>query len=113
MLGSLLCVGPAFWRSVPDEGSASEDRSASPSIEDKDSGLFLLRKDSERRAILYKILKEEQNEVASNLQDCIAQVISLQLSFSHVKRKMTSQVVLVLFWKLINEGARTVPSEYL
>lgn len=63
--------------SVPDEGSAPEDRSASPSVEDKDSGLFLLRKDSERRAILYKILKEEQDKVASNLQECLAQVISL------------------------------------
>ncbi|NXD72317.1 M3K15 kinase, partial [Eolophus roseicapillus] len=73
--------------SAPDEGSASEDRSASPSIEDKDSGLFLLRKDSERRAILYKILKEEQNKVASNLQDCIAQSSEeLQLSVAHIKQ---------------------------
>ncbi|XP_073212856.1 mitogen-activated protein kinase kinase kinase 15 isoform X5 [Lepidochelys kempii] len=60
--------------SVPDENSALEDRSASPSLEDRDSGLFLLRKDSERRAILYKILKEEQNKVAANLQECLAQV---------------------------------------
>ncbi|XP_015741761.1 mitogen-activated protein kinase kinase kinase 15 isoform X1 [Coturnix japonica] len=55
--------------------------------EDKDSGLFLLRKDSERRAILYKILKEEQNKVASNLQDCIAQSSEeLQLSMAHIKQ---------------------------
>ncbi|XP_041328410.1 mitogen-activated protein kinase kinase kinase 15 isoform X2 [Pyrgilauda ruficollis] len=73
--------------SVPDEGSASEDRSASPSVEDKDSGLFLLRKDSERRAILYKILKEEQDKVASNLQECIAQSSEkLQLSVDHIKQ---------------------------
>lgn len=83
--------------SVPDEGSAPEDRSASPSVEDKDSGLFLLRKDSERRAILYKILKEEQDKVASNLQECIAQVISLQLTFSRLKGKIMSQVKLFLF----------------
>ncbi|XP_019477383.1 mitogen-activated protein kinase kinase kinase 15-like isoform X2 [Meleagris gallopavo] len=82
----------AHLLSVPDESLALEDRSFSPSSEDKDSGLFLLRKDSERRAILYKILKEEQNKVASNLQDCIAQVISFQLFFSCFKRKMTSQV---------------------
>lgn len=56
-----------FVRSVPDESSAS-------SPEDRDPGLFLLRKDSERRAILYKILWEEQNQVASNLQECVAQV---------------------------------------
>ncbi|KAJ7396545.1 Mitogen-activated protein kinase kinase kinase 15 [Pitangus sulphuratus] len=73
--------------SVPDEGSVSEDRSASPSVEDKDSGLFLLRKDSERRAILYKILKEEQDKVASNLQECIAQSSEeLQLSVVHIKQ---------------------------
>lgn len=56
-----------FVRSVPDESAAS-------SPEDRDPGLFLLRKDSERRAILYKILWEEQNQVASNLQECVAQV---------------------------------------
>ncbi|XP_074850086.1 mitogen-activated protein kinase kinase kinase 15 isoform X2 [Carettochelys insculpta] len=73
--------------SVPDENSASEDRSASPSFEDRDSGLFLLRKDSERRAILYKILKEEQNKVASNLQECLAQnAEELQLSVNHIKQ---------------------------
>ncbi|NXR17582.1 M3K15 kinase, partial [Cinclus mexicanus] len=73
--------------SIPDEGSASEDRSVSPSVEDKDSGLFLLRKDSERRAILYKILKEEQDKVASNLQECIAQSSEkLQLSVDHIKQ---------------------------
>ncbi|NXL94284.1 M3K15 kinase, partial [Alectura lathami] len=77
----------AHLLSVPDEGLAAEDRSASPSSEDKDSGLFLLRKDSERRAILYKILKEEQNEVASNLQDCIAQSSEeLRLSMAHIKQ---------------------------
>ncbi|CAM4403387.1 unnamed protein product [Caretta caretta] len=73
--------------SVPDENSALEDRSASPSLEDRDSGLFLLRKDSERRAILYKILKEEQNKVASNLQECLAQNSEeLQLSVTHIKQ---------------------------
>lgn len=66
-----------FWCSVPDESSVSDERSASPSLEEKDSGLFLLRKDSERRAILYKILNEEQNQVASNLQECVAQVGTL------------------------------------
>uniref|UniRef100_A0A8C5X280 mitogen-activated protein kinase kinase kinase n=1 Tax=Malurus cyaneus samueli TaxID=2593467 RepID=A0A8C5X280_9PASS len=55
--------------SVPDE-----DRSTSPS-------------DSERRAILFKILKEEQEKVASNLQECIAQSSEeLQLSVDHIKQ---------------------------
>ncbi|XP_045850849.1 mitogen-activated protein kinase kinase kinase 15 isoform X2 [Meles meles] len=66
--------------SVPDESSAS-------SPEDRDPGLFLLRKDSERPAILYKILWEEQNQVASNLQECVAQSSEdLQLSVGHIKQ---------------------------
>ncbi|KAM9172812.1 mitogen-activated protein kinase kinase kinase 15 isoform 2-T2 [Pangshura tecta] len=78
---------PISHLSVPDENSALEDRSASPSLEDRDSGLFLLRKDSERRAILYKILKEEQNKVASNLQECLTQNSEeLQLSVTHIKQ---------------------------
>ncbi|XP_032633862.1 mitogen-activated protein kinase kinase kinase 15 isoform X1 [Chelonoidis abingdonii] len=78
---------PISHLSVPDENSALEDRSASPSLEDRDSGLFLLMKDSERRAILYKILKEEQNKVASNLQECLSQNSEeLQLSVTHIKQ---------------------------
>uniref|UniRef100_A0A4W2IFK2 mitogen-activated protein kinase kinase kinase n=1 Tax=Bos indicus x Bos taurus TaxID=30522 RepID=A0A4W2IFK2_BOBOX len=73
--------------SVPDESSALEDRSAASSPEDRDPGLFLLRKDSERRAILYKILWEEQNQVASNLQECVAQSSEeLHLSVGHIKQ---------------------------
>ncbi|XP_057574451.1 mitogen-activated protein kinase kinase kinase 15 [Hippopotamus amphibius kiboko] len=73
--------------SVPDESSASEDRSTASSPEDRDPGLFLLRKDSERRAILYKILWEEQNQVASNLQECVAQSSEeLHLSVGHIKQ---------------------------
>ncbi|KAL1286802.1 MAP3K15 [Ovibos moschatus] len=73
--------------SVPNESSALEDRSAASSPEDRDPGLFLLRKDSERRAILYKILWEEQNQVASNLQECVAQSSEeLHLSVGHIKQ---------------------------
>ncbi|XP_053434938.1 mitogen-activated protein kinase kinase kinase 15 [Nycticebus coucang] len=73
--------------SVPDESLASEDRSTNLSPEDRDPGLFLLRKDSERRAILYKILWEEQNQVASNLQECVAQSSEeLHLSVGHIKQ---------------------------
>ncbi|XP_030789761.1 mitogen-activated protein kinase kinase kinase 15 isoform X2 [Rhinopithecus roxellana] len=73
--------------SVPDESSALEDRGLASSPEDRDPGLFLLRKDSERRAILYKILWEEQNQVASNLQECVAQSSEeLHLSVGHIKQ---------------------------
>ncbi|XP_021788265.2 mitogen-activated protein kinase kinase kinase 15 isoform X1 [Papio anubis] len=73
--------------SVPDESSALEDRGLASSPEDRDPGLFLLRKDSERRAILYKILWEEQNQVVSNLQECVAQSSEeLHLSVGHIKQ---------------------------
>nr|XP_044619414.1 mitogen-activated protein kinase kinase kinase 15 [Equus asinus] len=73
--------------SVPDESSVLEDRSAASSPEDRDPGLFLLRKDSERRAILYRILWEEQNQVASNLLECVAQGSEeLHLSVGHIKQ---------------------------
>ncbi|XP_059767640.1 mitogen-activated protein kinase kinase kinase 15 isoform X2 [Balaenoptera ricei] len=73
--------------SVPDESSASEDQSTASSLEDRDPGLFLLRKDRERRAILYRILWEQRNQVASNLQECVAQSSEeLHLSVGHIKR---------------------------
>lgn len=73
--------------SVPDESSALEDRNTALSPEERDPGLFLLRKDSERRAILYRILWEEQNQVASNLQECVVQSSEeLLLSVGHIKQ---------------------------
>ncbi|XP_036376653.1 LOW QUALITY PROTEIN: mitogen-activated protein kinase kinase kinase 15 [Megalops cyprinoides] len=73
--------------SVPDEGSVSEDRSAPPSPEDRDSGLFLLKKDSERRAILYKVLNEDQDKVISNLmENHIQGGEELKLSVDHIKQ---------------------------
>ncbi|XP_053562369.1 mitogen-activated protein kinase kinase kinase 15 isoform X2 [Bombina bombina] len=73
--------------SIPDDSSVSEDRSTPTSPDERDSGLFLLRKDSERRAILFKILKEEQNKVSSNLQECLMQSSEdVQLSVTHIKQ---------------------------
>uniref|UniRef100_A0A670YAL4 mitogen-activated protein kinase kinase kinase n=1 Tax=Pseudonaja textilis TaxID=8673 RepID=A0A670YAL4_PSETE len=67
--------------------SIPNERNSSPFLDEKDSGLFLLRKDSEHREILNKILKEEQNQVASNLQVCIAQSSEeLRLSVAHIKQ---------------------------
>ncbi|XP_066555150.1 mitogen-activated protein kinase kinase kinase 15 isoform X1 [Amia ocellicauda] len=73
--------------SVPDDGSVSEDRSAPPSPEDRDAGLFLLKKDSERRAILYKVLNEDQDKVISNLmENHIQGSEELKLSVDHIKQ---------------------------
>ena len=58
--------------SIPDENF--EDHSAPPSPEEKDSGFFMLRKDSERRATLHRILTEDQDKVVRNLMESLAQV---------------------------------------
>lgn len=52
----------------------SDDRSAPVSPEDRDSGLFMLKKDSERRSILFKVLNEDQSKVISNLKENYIQV---------------------------------------
>lgn len=52
----------------------SDDRSAPVSPEDRDSGLFMLKKDSERRSILFKVLNEDQAKVISNLKENYIQV---------------------------------------
>ncbi|KAB0380486.1 hypothetical protein FD755_008270 [Muntiacus reevesi] len=56
---------------IPDENF--EDHSAPPSPEEKDSGFFMLRKDSERRATLHRILTEDQDKVVRNLMESLAQ----------------------------------------
>ncbi|XP_045150529.1 mitogen-activated protein kinase kinase kinase 5 [Echinops telfairi] len=56
---------------IPDENF--EDHSAPPSPEEKDTGFFLLRKDSERRATLHRILTEDQDKVVRNLMESLAQ----------------------------------------
>lgn len=56
---------------IPDENF--EDHSAPPSPEEKDSGFFLLRKDSERRATLHRILTEDQDKIVRNLMESLAQ----------------------------------------
>uniref|UniRef100_A0AAZ3S157 mitogen-activated protein kinase kinase kinase n=1 Tax=Oncorhynchus tshawytscha TaxID=74940 RepID=A0AAZ3S157_ONCTS len=51
-----------------------EDHSAPPSPDEKDSGFFMLRKDSERRATLHCILTEDRDKVVSNLVEALKQV---------------------------------------
>ncbi|XP_063351034.1 mitogen-activated protein kinase kinase kinase 5 [Pelmatolapia mariae] len=61
----------SLFLSIPVENF--EDHSAPPSPDEKDSGFFMLRKDSERRATLHRILTEDQDKVVANLMEALAQ----------------------------------------
>lgn len=61
----------SLFLGIPDENF--EDHSAPPSPEEKDSGFFMLRKDSERRATLHRILTEDQEKVVRNLMEALVQ----------------------------------------
>uniref|UniRef100_A0A671VEV9 mitogen-activated protein kinase kinase kinase n=1 Tax=Sparus aurata TaxID=8175 RepID=A0A671VEV9_SPAAU len=60
----IVCL---FLPSIPVENF--EDHSAPPSPDEKDSGFFMLRKDSERRATLHRILTEDQDKVNKVLRN--------------------------------------------
>ena len=47
---------------------------SSPSGSGENLGLFLLRKDSERRATLHRVLTEYNDSVVRNIQDTLPQV---------------------------------------
>nr|XP_061806510.1 mitogen-activated protein kinase kinase kinase 5-like [Nerophis lumbriciformis] len=64
--------GPrSLFLSIPVENF--EDHSAPPSPEEKDSGFFMLKKDSERRATLHHILTEDLDKVVANLMEALTQ----------------------------------------
>ncbi|KAF7230879.1 transcript variant X1 [Nothobranchius furzeri] len=64
--------GPrSLFLSIPVENF--EDHSAPPSPDEKDTGFFMLRKDSERRATLHQILTEDQDKVVANLMEALTQ----------------------------------------
>ncbi|KAM9703847.1 mitogen-activated protein kinase kinase kinase 5 [Menidia menidia] len=64
--------GPrSLFLSIPVENF--EDHSAPPSPDEKDSGFFMLRKDSERRATLHRIMTEDQDKVVGNLMEALTQ----------------------------------------
>ncbi|KAK7133572.1 hypothetical protein R3I94_015452 [Phoxinus phoxinus] len=61
----------SLFLSIPVENF--EDHSAPPSPEEKESGFFMLRKDSERRATLHRILTEDREKIVLHLLEALTQ----------------------------------------
>ncbi|XP_023808466.1 mitogen-activated protein kinase kinase kinase 5 [Oryzias latipes] len=82
--------GPrSLFLSIPVENF--EDHSAPPSPDEKDSGFFMLRKDSERRATLHRIMTEDQDKVVANLMEALGQGCEeLKLKPQHVSTLVSS-----------------------
>uniref|UniRef100_H0VIF4 mitogen-activated protein kinase kinase kinase n=1 Tax=Cavia porcellus TaxID=10141 RepID=H0VIF4_CAVPO len=78
---------PSHLLSVPHESSALEDQGAASFPDDRDLGILLLNNDYQRRALLYKILWDEQTQMASILQECVAQSSQqMHISDAHIKQ---------------------------
>ncbi|KAJ7341964.1 hypothetical protein JRQ81_008038, partial [Phrynocephalus forsythii] len=79
----------SLFLSIPDENF--EDHSAPPSPDEKDSGFFMLKKDSERRATLHRILTEDQEKVVRNLMEALAQgTEEPKLKYEHITTLVAS-----------------------
>ncbi|NXU03472.1 M3K5 kinase, partial [Buphagus erythrorhynchus] len=79
----------SLFLSIPDEHF--EDHSAPPSPEEKDSGFFMLKKDSERRATLHRILTEDQDQVVRNLMEALTQgAEEPKLKWEHITTLISS-----------------------
>nr|XP_033793394.1 mitogen-activated protein kinase kinase kinase 5 isoform X2 [Geotrypetes seraphini] len=79
----------ALFLGIPDENF--EDHSAPPSPEEKDSGFFMLKKDSERRATLHRILTEDQEKVVRNLMETLHQgAEETKLKWEHITMLVAS-----------------------
>uniref|UniRef100_A0A8C9WZC3 mitogen-activated protein kinase kinase kinase n=1 Tax=Sander lucioperca TaxID=283035 RepID=A0A8C9WZC3_SANLU len=81
--------GPrSLFLSIPVENF--EDHSAPPSPDEKDSGFFMLRKDSERRATLHHILTEDRDKVVANLLEALTQGPEEKLKPQHISALVVS-----------------------
>lgn len=55
---------------------------SSPASTDENVGLFMLRKDSERRATLHRVLTDDMADVVANIQEALPQVRQCQRTSS-------------------------------
>lgn len=79
----------SLFLSIPVE--QFEDHSAPPSPEEKDPGFFMLRKDSERRATLHRILIEDRDKIVTNLQEGLTQgTEETKLKHEHISTLVAS-----------------------
>lgn len=76
---------PLVVARVSEEASAV-DMTASPATSGENLGLFLLRKDSERRTTLHRILTEYITDVVHNIQNTLPQVESERSRAVCIKR---------------------------
>uniref|UniRef100_A0A6Q2YB26 mitogen-activated protein kinase kinase kinase n=1 Tax=Esox lucius TaxID=8010 RepID=A0A6Q2YB26_ESOLU len=81
-------VQPVLLNSIPVENF--EDHSAPPSPDEKDTGFFMLRKDSERRATLHRILTEDRDKVVANLMEALKQTSDTKLRPQHISTLVIS-----------------------
>uniref|UniRef100_A0A8C4Q3H4 Protein kinase domain-containing protein n=1 Tax=Eptatretus burgeri TaxID=7764 RepID=A0A8C4Q3H4_EPTBU len=67
--------------SLPEEAWQGEEHSAPPSPDEAEPSLFLLRKDSERRATLHRILASEEQHLAGHLNQLLFKVFVTSSTF--------------------------------
>uniref|UniRef100_A0A8C1UQP2 mitogen-activated protein kinase kinase kinase n=1 Tax=Cyprinus carpio TaxID=7962 RepID=A0A8C1UQP2_CYPCA len=79
----------SLFLSIPVENF--EDHSAPPSPEEKDPGFFMLKKDSERRATLHRILTEDREKIVLHLLEALTQGSEeIKLKHQHISTLVAS-----------------------
>ncbi|XP_077384027.1 mitogen-activated protein kinase kinase kinase 5 isoform X1 [Festucalex cinctus] len=74
---------PSNGRFLPVPEDSALDMS-SPASTDENMGLFMLRKDSERRATLHRVLSDYITDVVANIQEALPQFEGTSVSSDHI-----------------------------
>uniref|UniRef100_A0AAR2KNS5 Protein kinase domain-containing protein n=1 Tax=Pygocentrus nattereri TaxID=42514 RepID=A0AAR2KNS5_PYGNA len=78
-----VCVLVCGCARVPDEPQGDL---SSPAVSGENMGLFLLRKDSERRNTLHKVLTDYISHVVGNIQESLPQTDEPTITSEHIKQ---------------------------